>query len=317
MHLLLAQKGAISDGNEAIDLGQSPGDIVFLSAADTELAAMASAQAAREGRRPLRVASLMQLMHPMSVDTYVERTARHAKLIVVRALGGASYFAYALETLHAAAANAGALIAVLPGDDKPDDGLAAFCNVARGDCEALWRYLIEGGADNSGAFSDYCAALIDGGDKPGAAVPLLKAGAVRERHGRRDIRSRPPAGKSRGRNRGRRRFYRALVQSGQTQPVEALCRALDGGRHASAAGLRLEPQGPGVRRHAQVGLRQARRRTSSSMPPASPSSAPGAERRRDRARRGRRAGAAGDLLGLLAPRPGQARRRAFRRATWR
>jgi cobaltochelatase CobN len=37
MHLLLAQKGTISDGEEAIDLGQSPGDILFLSAADTEL----------------------------------------------------------------------------------------------------------------------------------------------------------------------------------------------------------------------------------------------------------------------------------------
>lgn len=36
MHLLLAQKGTISDGNEAVDLGQTPGEIVFLSAADTE-----------------------------------------------------------------------------------------------------------------------------------------------------------------------------------------------------------------------------------------------------------------------------------------
>ena len=43
MHLLLAQRGTISDGEEAIDLGQSPGDILFLSAADTELAAIASA----------------------------------------------------------------------------------------------------------------------------------------------------------------------------------------------------------------------------------------------------------------------------------
>ncbi len=30
MHLLLAQKGTISDGNEAVDLGQTPGEIVFL-----------------------------------------------------------------------------------------------------------------------------------------------------------------------------------------------------------------------------------------------------------------------------------------------
>ena len=43
MHLLLAQKGSISDGDEAIDLGQTPGDVLFLSAADTELAAIAAA----------------------------------------------------------------------------------------------------------------------------------------------------------------------------------------------------------------------------------------------------------------------------------
>ncbi|XAZ21955.1 hypothetical protein LVY75_24450 [Sinorhizobium sp. B11] len=92
MHLLLAQQGTISDGDEAIDLGQSPGDILFLSAADTELAAIAAAHSGGEGGYSLRLASLMSLKHPMSVDAYVERTARHAKLIIVRALGGASYF---------------------------------------------------------------------------------------------------------------------------------------------------------------------------------------------------------------------------------
>ncbi len=104
MHLLLAQKGSISDGDEAIDLGQTPGDILFLSAADTELAAIAAAVQARgEQAVRWRLASLMSLKHPMSVDTYIERTARHARLIVVRALGGASYFHYALEALHACA----------------------------------------------------------------------------------------------------------------------------------------------------------------------------------------------------------------------
>ena len=60
MHLLLAQKGSISEGDEAFDLGQSPGDILFLSAADTELAAIASAKAAGgASHRSVRVASLM------------------------------------------------------------------------------------------------------------------------------------------------------------------------------------------------------------------------------------------------------------------
>jgi len=176
MHLLLAQQGTISDGEEAIDLGQSPGDILFLSAADTELAAVAAAHRQRGGGRSLRIASLMSLKHPMSVDAYVERTARHAKLIIVRALGGASYFHYALEALHAAAARHGALIAVLPGDSKPDAGLTLFSNVPLEDLNALWAYLIEGGDANTHAFLDYAEAMLSGDEKPEAAAPLMKAG---------------------------------------------------------------------------------------------------------------------------------------------
>ncbi|MDK4701348.1 cobaltochelatase subunit CobN [Rhizobium sp. CNPSo 4062] len=174
MHLLLAQKGTISDGEEAIDLGQSPGDILFLSAADTELAAIAAAHG--EGDRSLRLASLMSLKHPMSVDTYIDRTARHAKLIIVRALGGASYFHYALEALHACAVRQEALIAVLPGDSKPDPGLTPFSNVALDDLNALWSYLIEGGETNSRAFLVYAEAILSGAEKPMPAVPLMKAG---------------------------------------------------------------------------------------------------------------------------------------------
>ncbi|MBY5763777.1 cobaltochelatase subunit CobN [Rhizobium leguminosarum] len=176
MHLLLAQQGTISDGEEAIDLGQTPGDILFLSAADSELAAIATAHRDRGAGPSLRLASLMSLKHPMSVDTYVERTARHAKLIIVRALGGASYFHYALEALHAAAARAGALIAVLPGDARPDAGLVPFSNIGLDDLNALWAYLIEGGDANGRAFLDYAGAMLSGAEKPAPAVPLMKAG---------------------------------------------------------------------------------------------------------------------------------------------
>ncbi|QRM50461.1 cobaltochelatase subunit CobN [Rhizobium sp. BG6] len=234
MHLLLAQQGTISDGEEAIDLGQSPGDVLFLSAADTELAAIAAAYDEAKAGFSLRLASLMSLKHPMSVDAYIERTARQAKLIVVRALGGASYFHYALEALHAAAARSGALIAVLPGDSKPDAGLTPFSNVPLEDLNALWAYLIEGGDGNSRAFLGYAGAMLSGAEKPEAASPLMKAGIwwpgkgvvgvdewkaacgerVRFLQG---VSHFPVVAVS---------FYRALVQSGETRPVEALIDAL-------------------------------------------------------------------------------------------
>ncbi|CAN7464198.1 cobaltochelatase subunit CobN [Pararhizobium sp. LjRoot238] len=176
MHLLLAQKGTISDGEEAIDLGQSPADVLFLSAADTELSAIAAAHRTRQGKSSLRVASLLTLKHPMSVDTYVERTARHAKLIIVRPLGGASYFQYVLEALHAAAVTHKFQIAVLPGYDKPDPGLEPFSTVSAEDRNRMWAYFTEGGADNMARLLAYADALIDGSEKPEPAAPLLKAG---------------------------------------------------------------------------------------------------------------------------------------------
>jgi len=44
MHLLLAQPGEVSDGSEAVDLGQTPADVIVISAADTELAALSEAR---------------------------------------------------------------------------------------------------------------------------------------------------------------------------------------------------------------------------------------------------------------------------------
>jgi cobaltochelatase CobN len=237
MHLLLAQKGTISDGDEAIDLGQSPGDILFLSAADTELAAIAAAHRQLSGDHTLRVASLISLKHPMSVDTYVERTARHAKLIVVRPLGGASYFQYALEALHASANRHGAKIAVLPGDSKPDPGLVPYSNIGVDDLNALWAYLIEGGDDNSRAFLAYASAMLTGGEKPAPAVPLAKAGIWWPGEGVIRVSSWlekvGPSQEAKGTV--AISFYRALVQSGETKPVEAMIEALQ------AEGLRPLP----------------------------------------------------------------------------
>lgn len=226
MHLLLAQKGTISDGNEAVDLGQTPGDILFLSAADTELASLAHAQSAVQGGPSLRLANFLSLTHPMSVDAYVERTAKHAKLIVVRIIGGETYWPYGLEALHACALSHGIKLAVLPGDDKPDYGLERFSTISTQERDALWQYLIEGGAVNTCRFLDYCTALIDGNEKPEEAAPLLKAGLwwpavltpsveLIKKHWQ--VADGPIAAII---------FYRALVQSGQTQPVEALVRAL-------------------------------------------------------------------------------------------
>ena len=59
MHLLAASPGAIADGKEPVDLGQTPADVVILSAADTELALLSEARAAMHDAPSLRLANLM------------------------------------------------------------------------------------------------------------------------------------------------------------------------------------------------------------------------------------------------------------------
>ncbi len=222
MHLLLSQKGTIADEGEALDLGQSVGKIAFFSAADTEIASLAAARAARnDGAEFLRLVNFLQLKHPLSIDQWIDKTGRFAKLIVVRALGGESYWPYGLEALHAAAVNHKIMLAVLPGDDKPDAGLDRFCTISRDDCSDLWRYLVEGGAGNCGSFLALCEALIEGGEWPVAASPLLKAGAWRC----------PPlsAAPTEGGSQPTAAviFYRALLQSGQTEAISSLVKALE------------------------------------------------------------------------------------------
>jgi cobaltochelatase CobN len=226
MHLLLAQKGTIAEGEDAVDLGQSPGRIAVFSAADTEIAVLAAARAGRgDGPDFLRLVNLLQLKHPMSVDQWIERTGRHAKLIVVRILGGESYWPYGLEALHAAAVNHGIKLAVLPGDDKPDPVLDRFCTIEPEHCQALWAYLTEGGLENATLFLQYADFVIKGGSAPATASPLLKAGLIVEGQGQPTLET-VRANWIPGAPVVAIVFYRALLQSGQTQAIGHLRDAL-------------------------------------------------------------------------------------------
>src|SRR5258707_1955449 len=105
MHLLAAQPGTIADGAAAVDLAQSPAEIVILSAADSEIACLAAAQRQLVHAMPdwpsLRLANLMRLGHNYSVDLYAERMIVPARLGIARILGGRAYWAYGVYKLVA------------------------------------------------------------------------------------------------------------------------------------------------------------------------------------------------------------------------
>ena len=236
MHLLQAKPGAAVDETEAVDLGQTPGDIVFLSAADTELASLADARAGFDGDFPsVRLANLMHLGHPMSVDLYVESIIARAKFVIVRVLGGAGYWPYGVEQIAYACKGASIPLALLPGDDQPDPEFAALGTVSTQTTHRLWQYCVHGGPANSRNLLAFAADLIGCAAQWLEPAALPRAGLYWPGGGARyleDIVSRwidgaPVAAVV---------FYRALVQAANLAPIDALVRAL-GARGANALPL--------------------------------------------------------------------------------
>ncbi len=148
MHLLAAQAGVAQQDGEAIDLGQSPGDIVFAAAADSELALMAGA-ADRAGDNGLRLANLLRLAHNLSVDLWVDQTVRHAKLVVLRLIGGVAYWQYGVDELIALSLTGAIRLVLLPGDASPDPILQQRSTIHPDDWSRLHALFIAGGPDNA------------------------------------------------------------------------------------------------------------------------------------------------------------------------
>jgi cobaltochelatase CobN len=227
MHLLAARPGTAADGSAAVDLRQSPGDIVVLSAADSELTCLAAAYAriAGPGAPTVRLASLLQLGHHLSVDLYVEATIAGSRMVVVRLLGGRAYWPYGVEQIAAVCRQKGIGVAFLPGDDQPDAELAGWSTLAEEVRHRLWQYCVHGGIDNAVQFLRYAGTLLGHAGDWREPRPLLRAGLYWPGHDHADVatlrrawpKARPVAALV---------FYRALVQAGNLKPVDALIAAL-------------------------------------------------------------------------------------------
>src|SRR5689334_266262 len=98
MHILTTTSATLDDLVEPVDLGQTPGEMVVVSFTDSDLGALARAWRAERYALPsLRLASLRDLRHPMSVDLWVDKVAAKAKVVVVRLLGGLDWWRYGVE----------------------------------------------------------------------------------------------------------------------------------------------------------------------------------------------------------------------------
>ena len=211
MHLLATTSGVVDGAAVAVDLKQSPADVVFLSAADSDLACLAAAHDALGTRAPsLRLANLMQLQHPYSVDLYAEQTLAKAKLIIVRLLGGTAYWPYGVDTLEALALEHKIGMAFVPGGIEPDPDLAARSTLPADQVERLRQYFLHGGQHNALGVLQYCRNILGEGAPVAAPQVLAKAGIYHA--GKKPLAAIV--------------FYRSVVEGGQTAPADALIEAL-------------------------------------------------------------------------------------------
>jgi cobaltochelatase CobN len=226
MHLLTTSSTNLDEIVEAVDLGQPPGDIAILSFADSDLAALAAAWDAERAVLPsLRLAHLRDLRHPMSVDLWIDRVGSHAKVILIRLLGGLDWWKYGVERLSSLARERGVALAVLPGEDRDDPRLDAASSLTPNELHALLRYFREGGLANMRALLRRLARHA-GHTLPTyepAAVPRLAGylpgeGAVPLDRLMQTCAPNSPVVPI--------IFYRAMLLAGDTAPVDALCAAL-------------------------------------------------------------------------------------------
>ncbi|RYE41285.1 MAG: cobaltochelatase subunit CobN, partial [Hyphomicrobiales bacterium] len=184
MHLLAAQAGALQQEGEAIDLAQTPGDIVFASAADSELMMLAAA-ADRAATSDLRLANLLRLSHNLSVDLWLDQTVQRARLVVVRLLGGPAYWQYGVDELTALALSGKIRLALLPGDANPDPILQQRSTIHPDDWTRLHALFTAGGPENADTLLQAFAQLAQsspspsrGGIKGGGSPTLEQSSSV-------------------------------------------------------------------------------------------------------------------------------------------
>ena len=211
MHLLATTSGVVDGAAEAIDLKQTPADVLILSAADSDLACLAAAHDSLGDAAPrLRLANLMQLQHNYSVDLYLEQSLAHAKLIIIRLLGGYAYWPYGVEAIEAMARVNGIKVAFIPGGIEADPELSERSTLEPHEVERFRQYFLQGGQQNAAGVLQYCQSLLGQGGQPLPPQPLAKAGVHRTPDS-------PQAAIV---------FYRSVIEGGQTAPVDALIVAL-------------------------------------------------------------------------------------------
>ena len=153
MHLISTIPGGWNPNDEGVFyIDQSPGDILFLSSADSDLFMMNNAYKMLYENEPdlpsFRFANLSYFKQELTIDTYIEEIVSSAKIVVLKLLGGKSYYYYLCEALSEYCNDNDILLAFLPGDNKPDLELMQSSSMRLKTVDLIWKYIQVGGIDN-------------------------------------------------------------------------------------------------------------------------------------------------------------------------
>ena len=152
----------------------------------------------------------------MSVDLYVEQVVARARCVVVRVLGGLPYWPYGAEEVAAACRRAGIPLAMLPGDERPDERLRGLSTVPAPTLDRLDALFRAGGPGNMARLLRLLGHLAGLHPSPDEAPdPTPSFGEL------------PPAAAIGGRPLAVVVVYRSHVLAGDTELWPALAAALD------------------------------------------------------------------------------------------
>jgi cobaltochelatase CobN len=226
MHLLATTSATLDEIVEPVDLGQPPGDIVILSFADSDLSALAAAWAMERDALPsVRLVHLRDLRHPMSVDLWIDRVGAHAKVILVRLLGGLDWWRYGGERLSVLARERGIALALLPGEDRDDPRLAEVSTLPRHELDMLLRFFREGGRENMRALLRRLAHLAGAQAEAAEPQPVPRMAGYLPGLGAIELNA-LCAQIAPGKPVVPIIFYRALLLAADTSAIDALCEAV-------------------------------------------------------------------------------------------
>jgi cobaltochelatase CobN len=225
MHILATTSSSLDDLIEPVDLNQSPADVVVLSFSGSDLNGIAAGW--EEGGASVALTNLSDLRHPMSVDLWAEKTAAHAKVILVRILGGYDRWSYGVEELSRLAKRRKIALALLPGECSiRDERLAAASTVTEEALAGILACFREGGPDNMRRLATGLGALAKGEtDSLPIAAPMPKAGFYKPGDGIVDAQA-LTAGFAAGAPRLPILFYRSMLLANDAAPIDALFEAL-------------------------------------------------------------------------------------------